>query len=93
MGRYIDTVSDSEKTPENDKDVHICDDVWIGGGVIILKGVTIGEGAVIGAGSVITKDVAPYTIHVGVHEPYEKMRFTLKEIQMHKEILGLKEEI
>jgi acetyltransferase-like isoleucine patch superfamily enzyme len=42
------------------------DDAWIGAGSIILPGVTIGEGAVVGAGAVVTKDVAPYTVAVGV---------------------------
>ena len=90
VGRYIDSVTETEKQPENDQDVHIGDDVWIGGNVIILKGVTIGEGCIIGAGSVVTKDVPPYTIHVGVHAPFEKPRFTDDEIKRHKEILNLK---
>lgn len=48
------------------KKVVIEDDVWIGGGVIILPGVRIGRGSIVGAGSVVTKDVAPYTVVVGV---------------------------
>lgn len=38
----------------------------IGGHVALLPGVNIGEEAVVGAGAVVTKDVAPYTIVVGV---------------------------
>ena len=34
-------------------------------GVIILKGVRIGRGSVVGAGSIVTKDIPPYTIHLG----------------------------
>jgi phosphonate metabolism protein (transferase hexapeptide repeat family) len=41
-------------------------DVWIGHGAILLPGVTVGTGAVVGAGAVVTKDIAPYTIAVGV---------------------------
>jgi phosphonate metabolism protein (transferase hexapeptide repeat family) len=41
-------------------------DVWIGHGAILLPGVSVGTGAVIGAGAVVTKDIAPYTIAVGV---------------------------
>ena len=89
VGRYIDSITEQEKLPENDKDVHIKDDVWIGGNVIILKGVTIGEGAIIGAGSIVTKDVPPYTIHIGVHAPYEKKRFSEKEIEQHKKKLKM----
>lgn len=52
--------------------VTIGHDVWIGHGAIIRPEVTIGHGAVVGAGAVVTRDVAPYTIVVGV--PAEKMR-------------------
>ena len=52
--------------------VTIGHDVWIGHGAIIRPEVTIGHGAVIGAGAVVTRDVAPYTIVVGV--PAEKLR-------------------
>jgi UDP-2-acetamido-3-amino-2,3-dideoxy-glucuronate N-acetyltransferase len=38
----------------------------IGSNATILPGVTIGEGAQVGAGAVVTKDVANYSIVVGV---------------------------
>ena len=44
-----------EKLPENDADVTIEDDVWIGANSTILKGVTIGRGSIVSAGSVVTK--------------------------------------
>jgi phosphonate metabolism protein (transferase hexapeptide repeat family) len=62
-------------------------DTWIGHGAIILPGVTIGNGAIIGSGAVVTKDVAPYTIVVGVPAKEIKKRFSpaiiakLEEIQ------------
>lgn len=43
------------KGPECGKEVHIEDDVWIGGSVIVLAGVRIGKGSTVGAGSVVTK--------------------------------------
>lgn len=46
-------------------EVHIGEDVWIGGSCVILLGVTIGDGAVVGAGSVVTRDVPPNTIVAG----------------------------
>ncbi|MDD7970659.1 DapH/DapD/GlmU-related protein [Roseinatronobacter alkalisoli] len=52
--------------------VRIGHDVWIGHGAIIRPDVSIGHGAVVGAGAVVTRDVAPYTIVVGV--PAEKLR-------------------
>jgi acetyltransferase-like isoleucine patch superfamily enzyme len=42
------------------------DDCWLGSGVKVLDGVTIGKGSVIGAGSVVTKDIAPFSVAVGV---------------------------
>ena len=38
----------------------------IGSSATILCGVTIGENAIVGAGAVVTKNVAPYTIVVGI---------------------------
>lgn len=46
--------------------ITVCDDVWIGAGVIVLGGVTIGRGSVIAAGSVVTKDVPPEVVAAGV---------------------------
>ena len=46
----------------NDKEVVIDCNVWIGARSIILPGVHIGEGAVIGAGSVVTKNVEAFAI-------------------------------
>jgi acetyltransferase-like isoleucine patch superfamily enzyme len=40
--------------------------VWIGANATILPGVQIGDHSVIGAGAVVTKDVAPYSVAVGV---------------------------
>ena len=65
-GRYMDTITDDEKHPDDDQDVVFKGDNWIGVGSIILKGVTIGEGAIVAAGSVVTKDVPPYTVVGGV---------------------------
>ena len=74
-GRTMYSVTDAEKLPENDADVVIENDVWVGAGVIILKGVTIHTGSVIAAGSVVTKDVEPYSIVGGVPAKLIKKRF------------------
>ena len=50
---------------EDEKPVHIGDDVWIGSRVIILPGIKIGNGVVIGAGSVVSKDIPDYSVAVG----------------------------
>lgn len=85
LGEYICNVT--EKLPENDADIVIEDDVWIGAGAIVLKGVTIGEGSVIGAGSVVTKDVPPYAVVAGNPAKVIKYRFNEEEIKLHRELL------
>jgi len=38
---------------------------WVALGALIMPGVTIGAGAVVGARAILTKDAAPWTVHVG----------------------------
>lgn len=73
VGRFMKSVMDSEKRPEDDLDVVIEDDVWVGTRAIILHGVTIGRGAIVAAGAVVTKSVPPYAIVAG--NPARVLRF------------------
>jgi phosphonate metabolism protein (transferase hexapeptide repeat family) len=50
-------------------------DTWLGHNAIVMPGVTVGNGAVVGSGAVVTKDVAPYTIVVGVPARPLRRRF------------------
>ena len=50
---------------ENDSDVVIGENVWIGLGTTILKGVVIGDNSIIGAGSVVTGIVPSNVIYAG----------------------------
>lgn len=52
--------------PDQDADIIIGDDVWIGAHVVVTAGVTIGNGCVVGAGAVVTKDLPPGMICVGI---------------------------
>lgn len=74
-GKCMAEVSDEEKLPENDKDVVIEDDVWVGANVTILKGVRISTGSVIAAGAVVVKDVPSYSIVGGTPAKIIKKRF------------------
>jgi acetyltransferase-like isoleucine patch superfamily enzyme len=65
---------------EENKEIIIGNDVWIGLGAIVLDGVNIGHGAVVAAGSVVTKDVPPYAIVGGVPARIIKYRFSEAEI-------------
>lgn len=64
------------------RQVIINDDVWIGAHSIIMPGVTIGEGSVVGAGSVVTRDVAPYSIVIGVPAREVKKREIQEDISV-----------
>jgi len=87
VGRYIDSISDLEKLPENDQDVVFEGDNWIGMNVTILKGVTIGRGAVIAAGTVVNKNIPPYSICGGIPGKVLKKRFTKAQIIEHEALL------
>jgi len=80
-GRPMISITNEEKLPENDQDVVLEGDNWIGMCSVILKGVTIGKGAVVGAGSVVTRDVRPYSIVAGNPAKLLHMRFSEEEVQ------------
>ena len=85
VGRFIYDVLD--KKPEDDVDIHICDDVWIGTGSTILKGVEVGRGAVVAAGSLVVKAVPPYAIVGGVPAKVLKYRWNIDQTLEHERIL------
>lgn len=73
-----------EKLPEDDADIIIQDDVWIGANVTILKGVTVGRGAVIAAGAVVVKSLPPYGVYGGVPAKMINIRFSIPQIVEHE---------
>lgn len=85
-GRWIDSMTLADKRSSDAGGVVIEEDTWIGGRAIILQGVTIGRGAIVGGGAIITKNVAPYSIVVGVNRVVGT-RFTDEEIRIHEETL------
>lgn len=87
VGRYMDTVEENEKEADDDKDIVLEGDNWIGANAIILKGVTVGFGAVIAAGAVVTKDVLPFSIVGGAPAHLLKMRFDRENAEKHIEEL------
>lgn len=88
IGKYMSEIKDSDKLTENDLDITIEDDVWVGTGAIILKGVTIGRGSVIAAGAIVTKDVEPYSIVGGVPAKIIGKRFSEDQMREHEEIIN-----
>ena len=83
-GRLMISLTDRDKLPENDQDVILEGDNWIGANATILKGIVIAEGAVVAAGSVVTKDVPKYSIVGGNPAKVLKMRFSQEQLQEHK---------
>ena len=77
----------TSKKQDDDKDVIIEGDSWLGINVTILAGVTIGRGAVIAAGAIVTKSCPPYSIIGGVPARVLKYRFTIEEVLEHEKIL------
>ena len=75
--RYIKSITDEEKLPENDQPIVLEGDNWIGARAVLLKGITVGMGAVVAAGAVVTRDVPPYSIVAGVPARVIKYRFAV----------------
>jgi acetyltransferase-like isoleucine patch superfamily enzyme len=73
LGRFMYDVQ--EKRPEDDQDVIIEDDVWVGSSAVILKGVRIGRGSIVAAGAVVNRDVLPYTVVGGIPARIISVRF------------------
>lgn len=88
VGKYIDEVTDEMKAPDNDQDVIIEGDNWIGMNATILKGVTIGRGCIVAAGAIVTKSTPPYSIVAGVPAKVIKMRFSEEDIIRHESALN-----
>lgn len=74
-------VSEVSSAWDNQGDIVIGNDVWIGYEAVILSGVHIGDGAIIGARAVVTRDVEPYTIMGGVPARPIRKRYDEETIQ------------
>lgn len=85
VGRFMSAVH--EKRPDDDIDVVIEDDVWVGTRAIILRGVTIGRGSVIGAGSVVTRSIPPYAVIAGNPARLIRFRWDAETIRAHERAL------
>lgn len=72
--------ADITKAWDNNGDIIIGNDVWIGYESAIMQDVHIGDGAIIGTRAVATKDVPPYTIVGGIPAKEIRKRFSLEVI-------------
>jgi len=85
LGRFMFDVH--EKRADDDRDIVIDDDVWVGSRAVILNGVTIGRGSIVAAGAVVTKDVLPYSIVGGVPAKAISFRWSQEQVLRHEEAL------
>lgn len=85
-GRTMKSIGNDEKLSENDQDIVLKGDNWIGANATILKGVTIGFGAIVAAGAVVTQDVPSCSIVGGVPAKVIKYRFDEEQCQEHLKI-------
>ena len=92
VGKFVTDINEENKPKGFDKDVNICEDVWIGCHVTILSGVTIGRGATIAAGAVVNSEIPPYCIAGGVPAKPLKFKWTIDQILEHESILYPEEE-
>lgn len=77
---------------DEDQDVIVDEDVWIGARTILLRGVHLGRGCIVGAGSVVRRSVPPYAMVTGNPAKIVGFRFTPKEMAIHEEALMPEEE-
>ncbi|SMC19731.1 virginiamycin A acetyltransferase [Clostridium acidisoli DSM 12555] len=70
------SVSNITDAWDNNGDIVIGNDVWIGYEAVIMQGVRIGDGAIIGTRAVVTRDVPPYTIVGGIPAKEIRKRFS-----------------
>lgn len=66
---------------DNQYEVVIGNDCWIGYKASIISGVTIGDGAVVLSHALVTKDVPPYAIVGGVPAKIIGYRYEEKQIE------------
>ena len=83
VGHYMFD-GDYEKKENDDRDVTLEGDHWIGINVTILSGVKVGRGSVIAAGAVLNKSVPPYSVVAGVPARVIKYRFSVDECLEHE---------
>lgn len=70
----------------DDKRIHVGNDVWIGRHCMVMDGVTIGDGVTVAAGAVVTKDIPPFAIVGGVPAKVIKYKFSQEMIDRLEEI-------
>ena len=77
---------------DEDKDIVVEEDVWIGANVTLLAGVRIGRGATVAAGAVCAKSVPPYAVVIGNPAKVIGFNYAPEEIIEHEKEIYPEEE-
>ena len=77
---------------DEDNDIIIEEDVWIGAGCILLPHCKIGRGCIVGAGSIVTKSIPPYSVALGCPAKVVAVKFSLEDAIRHEEMIYNKSE-
>lgn len=72
---------------DEETDIIVEEDVWIGAKVTLLSGAHIGRGAIIGASSLVNKEIPPYAVAVGSPTRIIASKFTIEQILEHEKLL------
>lgn len=72
---------------DDDNEIVVEEDAWVGAGCILLPHCKIGRGCIIGAGSIVTKDIPPYAVAVGSPAKIVGVKFSKDDIIKHEEKL------
>lgn len=80
------TLQDSiaNRLADEEKDVILENEVWLGTNVTLLPGITIGRGTTVAAGSVVNCDLPPYTLCAGIPAKVKKIYWTEEQIIKHE---------
>lgn len=84
FGAYVGSSKMRGTRLQEEDEVTIEEDVWVGHQSIILTGARIRRGTIVAAGSVIISDTEPYSIVAGVPAKKVGDRFTKEQIVVHE---------
>ena len=77
---------------DNERDVIVGEDCWVGANVTLLSGTKLGRGVVVGACSLVNKEIPPYAVVVGIPAKIIATKFTLEQVLEHERMLYPEEE-
>ena len=72
---------------DQEKDIIVEEDCWIGANVTLLSGTYVGRGSVVGACSLVNKKIPPYAVVVGTPAKIIASKFSFDEVLEHEKKL------